>query len=104
MSSRFEFTVSIEAERMEGKFAGRDELSGALMEMLEGANEGSIDGVGADGSSTYEIQAWDINEESVQPMTKRNRINALKAQLSALDPSLVFAKQDSFGRLFVSTS
>ena len=57
---RFTFTVEVEVERTQGKFASRDEISEAVVEMLDGANEGTVDGVGADGDSEYEIVSWEV--------------------------------------------
>jgi len=57
---RFTFTVEVEVERTQGKFASRDEISAAVVEMLDGADEGTVDGVGADGDSEYEIVSWEV--------------------------------------------
>jgi len=58
---RFTFTVEVEVERTQGKFASRDEISAAVVEMLDGADEGTVDGVGADGDSEYEIVSWEVS-------------------------------------------
>ena len=55
------FTVEVEVERIQGKFAGKDEIGEMIVEMIEGANEGTVEGVGADGDSEYEIVSWDVN-------------------------------------------
>lgn len=57
---KFEFTVTVEVERVAGKFASRDEVSEQLEAMLDGANEGMVDGVGADGDSEYEVVSWEV--------------------------------------------
>lgn len=67
---RFTFLVEVEVERVEGKFASRDEISEALLEALEGADPGSVDGVGADGSSSYATISWSASEEE-QPKGKK---------------------------------
>lgn len=59
---KFEFTVSVEAERVSGKFAGKDEVGEKIQEMLDNANEGSVSGVGADGDSEYEITDWAVDD------------------------------------------
>jgi hypothetical protein len=56
------FTVEVELERVQGKFAGKDEIAEAIAEMIEGANESSVDGVGADGDSEYEIVSWEVTQ------------------------------------------
>jgi hypothetical protein len=58
----FTYTVSVSVERDEGKFASRDEVAEQLQEALESADPGSVDGVGADGSSTYSVVNWDVVE------------------------------------------
>jgi hypothetical protein len=60
MSHRLVFQVEVELEREEGKFASRDEMAEAIIEWLESANEQSVDGIGADGESTYEVTVWEV--------------------------------------------
>lgn len=60
---RFKFTIDVEVSRIEGKFASRAEISEYITDMLESADYGQIDGVGADGMSSYEIVEWSVNEE-----------------------------------------
>lgn len=62
MAHTFKFVVEVTVERIEGKFAGRDEMADAITDMLDGANEGGISGIGADGSSEYEITDWSVSE------------------------------------------
>lgn len=59
---RFNFTVFVEVERTEGKFASRDEIAEQILEALDGANPGSISGVGADGTTEYEIVDFEVTE------------------------------------------
>jgi len=63
MAHHFTFTVSVEVERVAGKFASRDEISEQIADMLENANYGDIDGIGADGDSQYEITNWAVQEQ-----------------------------------------
>lgn len=65
----FTFTVTVEVERQEGKFASRDEIATILAERLAEAEE-SIDGVGADCASTYEVVNFEVAEV---PQPKRRR-------------------------------
>lgn len=69
---RFTLTVEVEVERTEGKFAGRDEIADALVEAIEDANPSSVDGIGADGISSYEVVDWQV-EEQPQPPRRRAR-------------------------------
>jgi hypothetical protein len=62
MSSRFKFVVEVDLDRVEGKFASRDEMAEQLQEALDSANPGSVDGIGADGMSSYEVSGWEVNE------------------------------------------
>ena len=59
---KFTFTVEVEVERTQGKFASRDEISEAIVEMLEGANEGEVSGVGADGDSVQTVLCASVSQ------------------------------------------
>lgn len=53
---RFKIELEVEVERIEGKFASRDEVAEALQEALADASVGeSLSGLGADAASEYEI-------------------------------------------------
>jgi len=54
--------VTVEVERQEGKFASREEMAEAIVEWLESADEGSIEGIGADGESSYATTSWQVEE------------------------------------------
>ena len=75
MSNRFRYVIDVECERTEGKFASRDEIGEQIEQMLNDANYGTIDGIGADGTSSYEIVDWSVSEE---PIEKPKRINGHK--------------------------
>lgn len=62
MAHKFTFSVTVDLEREEGKFASRDEMAEAIIEWLEGADEGAIYGIGADGESTYNTVSWEVEE------------------------------------------
>lgn len=64
MAMRFTYTVEVEVERIQGKFASRDEISEAIASALEEV-EGNIyvSGIGADGDSEYEVVLFEFNEE-----------------------------------------
>jgi hypothetical protein len=57
---RFEMKVIVEVERLEGKFASRDELEQEIFNAISDANPSQIDNVGADGASSYEITSWEV--------------------------------------------
>jgi hypothetical protein len=61
MAHTFKFEVEVTVEREEGKFAPRDEMADAIRDMLENAQE-DIYGIGADGSSSYTVTDWSVNE------------------------------------------
>lgn len=53
---RIERKVWIEVNRVQGKFASRDEIEDAFQEALEEAIDSiDLDGLGADGTSEYEV-------------------------------------------------
>lgn len=57
---RFEFKVEVEVERLQGKFASRDEIEQAITDALHDANPAQFDGLGADGDSEYEVSGWEV--------------------------------------------
>jgi hypothetical protein len=61
---KFTFTVTVEVERVEGKFASRDEIADYLREEIEGAIPGEVDGVGADGDSRYDVTDSTVEDAS----------------------------------------
>lgn len=62
MSHKFTIQVTIELERESGKFASRDEMAEALVDAIDSSDPGSLDGLGADGESTYTITDWTSEE------------------------------------------
>ena len=58
----FEFKVRVVVERESGKFAGRDEIQAELQDALESADPGSVDGVGADGDTVYNVIEFEVSE------------------------------------------
>ena len=63
MAHRFTVTLEVEVERVEGKFASRDEIAEAIQEALANVGEGeSLSGLGADGNSDYEIISTEVVE------------------------------------------
>jgi hypothetical protein len=68
-----EFLVRVELERESGKFASRDDIAERLLESIEAADPGEIDGVGADGESVYTIVEWSVDEQPRPKPSKRKR-------------------------------
>jgi hypothetical protein len=64
---RFTFTVDVEVDRVEGKFASRDELADQIMSELEAADPGDLTG---DNGGTYEVTSFEVSEI---PQEKRRR-------------------------------
>lgn len=56
---KFRFQVEIEVERIEGKFATRDELGEQLLEAIESADPGSVEG---DNGGQYEVILFETTE------------------------------------------
>ena len=63
MTQRFFFTVSVEVNRTTGKFATRDDIAERIRDELEGSNPGTLDGLGADAESEYEIEMWEVEDK-----------------------------------------
>ncbi|QBZ73231.1 hypothetical protein SEA_THERESITA_42 [Microbacterium phage Theresita] len=62
MAHTFEFKVRVVVERTEGKFASRDEIADALRDEIESNQPYSVDGIGADGSSSYEVTEYEVED------------------------------------------
>lgn len=54
-------SITVELDHETGKFAGKDELEEFLRNELESCDPGSVDGVGADGMSTYAVSSWTVD-------------------------------------------
>lgn len=55
----FTFTITVEVERTEGKFASRDEIAEKIAEELKGADPGTID---TDEGASYEVTSFDVQQ------------------------------------------
>jgi len=64
---RFTFTVEVEVERNEGKFASRDEVGDLLIEEIESADPSFLS---CEDGGEYEVVAWEITEN---PQPKRGK-------------------------------
>ncbi len=63
MAHTFKVELEVVVERLEGKFASRDEIADAIAETLDHIAEGEyLSGIGADGTSEYEIASSTIVE------------------------------------------
>lgn len=56
---RFTYTVTVEVQRTEGKFASRDEISEQIREALEAADPQQYDG---ENGGMYETVEWEVND------------------------------------------
>jgi hypothetical protein len=54
----FTFKVTVEVERVEGKFASRDEIMEQLADALESADPGAVSG---DNGGEYEVTSWAVD-------------------------------------------
>lgn len=66
----FVYEVRVTVERTEGRFAGRDEIGEEIQGWITEADQGSVDGIGSDGTSSYEVVDWEVTE---QVQTRRRR-------------------------------
>jgi hypothetical protein len=64
----FTFTIEVEVERTEGKFASREDLAGQIVEELESANLNSLTG---ENDGEYEVIAWDVSEQEQPKRTRK---------------------------------
>lgn len=63
----FRIIIEGDAERTEGKFESRDTIIGAIIEELEGADPGEVEG---DNGGTYAINEWNVTEDETKPAAK----------------------------------
>lgn len=56
---KFEFKVTVEVERTEGKFASREELAEQIRDELEGAEPSSLEG---ENEGQYDVVAFEVEE------------------------------------------
>lgn len=54
------FTVCVEVERTEGKFASREELTDLLREEIEGSDPVSLEG---ENGGQYEVVSFEVTEK-----------------------------------------
>lgn len=92
---RFAYLVTADVERIEGKFAGRDEVGEELSSTLENTDPGQVDGLGPDGTSSYEVQSWDVSEYDEAELDRlrklsRDALDLLDlARCGSADPGIV---------------
>jgi hypothetical protein len=60
---RHTFSVAVETEREDGKFASRDEIGGLIEEALGEANPETIDTE----EGSYSVTDWDVTEDTPKP-------------------------------------
>lgn len=79
----FAFTVNVGVDRVEGKFATREEIEEQILEALEGADPGEYEG--ANGGQ-YETTDWVVNTVAVVH-GKVKAVSAAQAQPAGVAPS-----------------
>lgn len=57
---RFTFRVEVEVDRMEGKFARRDELGDQLIDAIDCADPGELEG---EAGGQYTVSSWTVTVE-----------------------------------------
>lgn len=55
--------VEVEVKHVRGKFVGREEITEVVLDELERADPSYLSGMGSDGDSEYDIEAWAVSEE-----------------------------------------
>lgn len=85
--AEMQFTVTVNYDRTQGKFAGRDEIAETIEQALQEVDI-DISGIGADGDSEYEVS--DVSAfESTPPQgydTAVKRVREFIAAFAALNP------------------
>lgn len=68
----FTFNIEIDIERITGKFASRDEISGLIFDEISSAIDNlDLSSCGPDSASEYEISHYDVEEqEQPKPVKK----------------------------------
>lgn len=59
MGMKFKFEVEVEVERIEGKFASRDDIGEQIKEALESADPGDFVG---ENEGEYQVADWSVND------------------------------------------
>lgn len=78
----FESTVSVDVERVSGKFAAKDELSDKIIEELDGSNPGAVF---SDEDAEYEITDWAIEDSTP---VKRRKVSGMMSHTPRYSPKL----------------
>ncbi len=94
----FEFLITAEVSRSEGKFATRDELREQLQEALESADPGTMSG---ENGGEYNVDNWNVEEYTPPPKERKkfpvvapkprsvpDRINEIQGDLFAIREEL----------------
>jgi len=67
----FTFTITVEVERTQGKFATREELAEQIIAELEGANPGTLEG---ENGGEYEVSDFTVEETETPKLPRRRRM------------------------------
>lgn len=72
------YLVTAEVERVEGKFASRDELSEQIRTELEGADPGSLDG---DAGGEYSVESFEVEEVVIERGRELMTVTAVEREM-----------------------
>lgn len=56
----FTFTVEVDVERSEGKFASREDIGDQIQQEIESADPGTITG---ENDGTYDVTSWEVEQQ-----------------------------------------
>jgi hypothetical protein len=74
MSHRIEIKVTIELTHISGKFASRDDMTESLVDQIIDLELSSVDDIGEDGTTSYEVTTWEVNPiEKPKPVRRQRR-------------------------------
>lgn len=91
MSMTFQFLVTVEVSRTQGKFATREELAEQIRAELEGADPGSLEG--AEGGE-YTVESFDVADHETPKRPRRRRATR---RPPADEPGAVFHSVEGMG-------
>jgi hypothetical protein len=68
---KFTFTVEVEVQRNQGKFATHEEIADQIQEALEGADPGTYQG---ENEGEYETSSWEVSENPPNLPAKKDKL------------------------------
>jgi hypothetical protein len=75
----FDFNVSLDIERITGKFVSKDEIADIIQEALDSViNDIDLQGIGDSGESEYEVTDFGVERQEAAPKAKKSKTKDAK--------------------------